>query len=332
MHDVARLAGVSHQTVSRVLNGQSSVSPRTSALVLAAIDELGYRPNSAARTLVTGRSNTLGLITIASALHGPMSTLYGVEAAAREEGYMLTVANVGDGEPAALEEALGSLQKQGVDGIVVVAPLISMGDALSNHARHLPLIAVEGSPSGSFPVVSVDQALGARLATSHLLALGHGTVWHVTGPTGWYEAQERFVGWTQTLAVAKTEIPPVLRGDWTAQSGYEAGQILSRMPDVTAVFVANDQMALGVLRALHEHGRRVPADISVIGFDDIPEAANFIPPLTTVAQPFSDVGRLSLRALLKQIESGTGSDERIVITPELVVRASTSAPGRPATT
>jgi len=330
MHDVARLAGVSHQTVSRVLNGQSSVSPRTSALVLAAIDELGYRPNSAARTLVTGRSNTLGLITIASALHGPMSTLYGVEAAAREEGYMLTVANVGDGEPAALDKALVSLQKQGVDGIVVVAPLISMGDALSAHARHLPLIAVEGSPSGSFPVVSVDQALGARLATSHLLGLGHSTVWHVTGPAGWYEAQERFVGWTQTLAVAKAEIPPVLRGDWTAQSGYEAGQILSRMPDVSAVFVANDQMALGVLRALHEHGRRVPDDISVIGFDDIPEAANFIPPLTTVAQPFSDVGRRSLRALLKQIESGTGSDERVVITPELVVRESTLAPGRPA--
>jgi DNA-binding LacI/PurR family transcriptional regulator len=331
MHDVARLAGVSHQTVSRVLNGQSSVSPRTSALVLAAIDELGYRPNSAARTLVTGRSRTLGLITIAGTLFGPMSTLYGVEAAAREEGYMLTVASVGHGEPGALDEALVNLQNQGVDGIVVVAPLISMGDALSSHARNLPLIAVEGSPSGSFPVVSVDQALGAQMATSHLLELGHSTVWHVAGPVGWYEAQERLAGWRQTLIAAHAEIPPVLRGDWTAQSGYEAGQILSRMPDVTAVFVTNDQMALGVLRALHEHGRRVPDDLSVIGFDDIPEAAHFIPPLTTVRQPFSDVGRRSLRAVLAQIESGASSDERIVIAPELITRKSTSVPRRPGT-
>lgn len=329
MHDVARLAGVSHQTVSRVLNGNANVSPRTRALVVAAIEELGYRPNSAARTLVTGRSRTLGLITITGALYGPMSTLYGVEAAAREAGYMLTVASVGDGEAGALDEALVNLQKQGVDGIVVVAPLISMGDALSSHARHLPMIAVESSPSGTLPVISVNQALGARLATSHLLELGHRTVWHVTGPAGWYETQERIVGWTEALRAAHTDVPPpVLRGDWTAQSGYEAGQILSRMPDASAVFVANDQMALGLLRALHEHGRAVPGDISVVGFDDMPEAANFIPPLTTVRQPFRDVGRRSLQALLAQMESGTGSDERVMITPELIVRQSTSAPRR----
>jgi DNA-binding LacI/PurR family transcriptional regulator len=326
MHDVARLAGVSHQTVSRVLNGNANVSPRTRALVVAAIEELGYRPNSAARTLVTGRSRTLGLITIASALYGPMSTLYGVEAAAREAGYMITVASVGDSEAGALDEALMNLQKQGVDGIVVVAPLISLGDALSSHARDLPMIAVEGSPGGSLPVISVDQAAGARLATSHLLELGHRTVWHVTGPAGWYETQHRINGWTETLTEAGVDIPPMLRGDWTAQSGYEAGQILSRMPDATAVFVANDQMALGLLRALHEHGRTVPDDISVVGFDDMPESANFIPPLTSVRQPFSDVGRRSLEALLALIKSGTSSDERIVITPELIVRRSTGRP------
>ncbi len=327
MHDVARLAGVSHQTVSRVLNGNANVSPRTRALVVAAIEELGYRPNSAARTLVTGRSRTLGVITMAGALYGPMSTLYGVEAAAREAGYMITVASVGDGEPGALDEALMNLQKQGVDGIVVVAPLISLGEALSSHARHLPMIAVEGSPSGSLPVIAVDQAVGARLATSHLLELGHQTVWHVSGPAGWYETRERISGWTETLTAARADIPPVLRGDWTAQSGYEAGQILGRMPEASAVFAANDQMALGLLRALHEHGRSVPGDISVVGFDDMPEAANFIPPLTTVRQPFSAVGRRSLQALLAQIKSGTSSDERIVITPELIVRRSTRAPG-----
>jgi DNA-binding LacI/PurR family transcriptional regulator len=324
MHDVARLAGVSHQTVSRVLNGNANVSPRTRALVVAAIDELDYRPNSAARTLVTGRSRTLGLITIAGSLYGPMSTLFGVEAAAREAGYMITVASVGDGEAAALDEALVNLRRQGVDGIVVVAPLIAMGDALALHARHLPMIAVEGLPSGTLPVISVDQALGARLATTHLLELGHRTVWHVTGPAGWYETQERIAGWTEALVAAGADIPPVLRGDWTAQSGYEAGQILGRMPGASAVFVGNDQMALGLLRALHEHGRAVPRDISVVGFDDMPEAANFIPPLTTVRQPFSAVGRRGLEALLAQMKSATGTGERVLIAPELTIRRSTS--------
>ena len=164
----------------------------------------------------------------------------------------------------------------------------------------------------------------ARLATSHLLELGHRTVWHVTGPAGWYETQERIVGWTEALTAAGVAVPPVLRGDWTAQSGYEAGQILSRMPEASAVFVGNDQMALGLLRALHEHGRAVPGDVSVVGFDDMPEAANFIPPLTTVRQPFSDVGRRGLQALLAQVKSGIGSDERVVITPELIIRQSTS--------
>jgi DNA-binding LacI/PurR family transcriptional regulator len=173
-------------------------------------------------------------------------------------------------------------------------------------------------------VISVDQALGARLATTHLLELGHRTVWHVTGPAGWYETQERIAGWTEALVAAGADIPPVLRGDWTAQSGYEAGQILGRMPGASAVFVGNDQMALGLLRALHEHGRAVPRDISVVGFDDMPEAANFIPPLTTVRQPFSAVGRRGLEALLAQMKSATGTGERVLIAPELTIRRSTS--------
>jgi DNA-binding LacI/PurR family transcriptional regulator len=148
----------------------------------------------------------------------------------------------------------------------------------------------------------------------------------VTGPAGWFETQERVNGWTASLVAAGSEIPPALSGDWSPRSGYEAGQILCRMPEVTAVFVANDQMALGVLRALGEHGRRVPEDISVVGFDDIPESAYFAPPLTTVRQPFDAVGRRSLRSLLDQIESGQAAVDRVVIAPELVVRASTTRP------
>ncbi|MFI7587132.1 LacI family DNA-binding transcriptional regulator [Spongisporangium articulatum] len=324
MHDVARLAGVSHQTVSRVLNDSASVSSRTRALVLAAIDELGYRPNTAARTLVTGRSKTLGLVTVGGALYGPMSMLYGIEAAARERGYILTVANVGGGEGDAVERALLRLERQGVEGIVVVAPLTSVGESLGSVAPHLPLVAVESSLDATFPVIAVDQAAGAHAATRHLLDLGHPTVWHVAGPEHWYEAQDRITGWTAALQAAGADVPPLLRGDWSPRSGYEVGQIVSRMSDVTALFVGNDPMALGVLRALREHGRDVPGDISVVGFDDIPEAEYFSPPLTTVRQPFEEVGRRSLSALLEELDAGRMRPGRIVIPPELVVRGSTA--------
>jgi len=326
MHDVARLAGVSHQTVSRVLNAHPSVSPHTRMRVQAAIDELGYRPNSAARTLATGRSKTLGVITLAGTLYGPMSMLYGIEAAAREQGYMLTVVNIRGGEDGGLDRAVASLHKQRVDGIVVIAPMVSIGESLSALAGQVPLVAVEVSPYGRLPIVTVDQAGGARSVTDHLLRLGHRTVWHVAGPSGWYEAQERVAGWTAELAAAGAEVPPALTGDWSPRSGYAAGQILSRMPEVTAVFVANDQMALGVLRALHEHGRRVPEDISLVGFDDIPESGYFSPPLTTVRQPFDTVGRLSLDVLLDQIESRQLGPSPVVIPPELIVRESTAVP------
>jgi DNA-binding LacI/PurR family transcriptional regulator len=326
MYDVARLAGVSHQTVSRVLNLHPSVSPRTRTLVLAAIDELGYRPNSAARTLATGRSKTLGVITLAGTLYGPMSMLYGIEAAARDQGYMLTIVSVRDGEDGALERAVANLHKQRVDGIVAIAPLVSIGESLTALAQQIPLVAVESSPRASLPIVSVDQSAGARIATEHLLAQGHRTVWHVSGPAGWYESQDRVVGWTAALNAAGLEVPPALSGDWSPRSGYEAGQILSRMPEVTAVFVANDQMALGVLRAFNEHGRRVPDDVSLVGFDDIPESGYFSPPLTTVRQPFDTVGRRSLQTLLSEIESGQAVAERVVIAPELIVRESTARP------
>jgi DNA-binding LacI/PurR family transcriptional regulator len=255
-----------------------------------------------------------------------MSMLYGVEAAAREEGYMLTIVSVRDGEDGTLERAVANLHKQRVDGIVAIAPLVSIGESLTALSQQIPLVAVESSPRGSLPIVSVDQASGARVATEHLLGLGHETVWHVSGPPGWYESQDRIDGWMAALTAARVEVPPALTGDWSPRSGYEAGQIISRMPEVTAVFVANDQMALGVLRALNEHGKRVPDDVSLVGFDDIPEAEFYSPPLTTVRQPFDTVGRRSLKALLSEIETGRAVKARVVIPPELIVRESTAAP------
>jgi DNA-binding LacI/PurR family transcriptional regulator len=193
----------------------------------------------------------------------------------------------------------------------------------------LPVVAVEGGVLADIPSVSVDQALGARYLVEHLLAAGHPTVHHVRGPADWFEATARAEGWRSALEAAGRPVPRTLAGDWSARSGYEAGQKIARRRDVSAVFVANDQMALGMLRALHEAEVRVPADISVVGFDDIPESAYFTPPLTTVRQPFDAVGRGSIRALLDQIERPGQATAPTVIAPRLVVRDST-APPRPA--
>jgi DNA-binding LacI/PurR family transcriptional regulator len=194
----------------------------------------------------------------------------------------------------------------------------------------VPIVAAEAGPDDSVPLVVVDQMAGARAATKHLLELGHSTVWHISGPSDWLEAQDRVRGWRSTLEAAGAAPPPVLVGDWSARSGYELGQRLSATPGVTALFAANDQMALGVLRSLNEAGRRVPDEISIVGFDDIPEAAYFTPPLTTVRQDFNEMGRLSLHVLLEQIEGGAAAAPRTTVAPALIVRSSTGPPpGQP---
>jgi DNA-binding LacI/PurR family transcriptional regulator len=188
----------------------------------------------------------------------------------------------------------------------------------------VPLVAVEGGGEDSVPVVAVDQFAGAAAATRHLLDLGHLNVWHLAGPVGSLEAEERIQGWKATLKAAGIQPPPFTRGDWSPRSGYEFGQRLIKNPEVTAVFAGNDQMALGLLRLLHEAGREIPRDISIVGFDDIPEAAFFTPPLTTIRQDFAEAGRRVLRLLVSQIESGEPSSS-VMVAPELVVRASTTA-------
>ncbi|MDQ1200537.1 DNA-binding LacI/PurR family transcriptional regulator [Rhodococcus sp. SORGH_AS303] len=236
MTDVAKLAGVSHQTVSRVINGHPHVTDATRARVTQAITQLGYRPNTAARALVTGSNRTIGIVATGVALHGPVSTLYSVERAARHAGYSVLV-----GVPTSLEEdainaCVRSLHKQGVDGVVVVAPLRTDNGDIAGLAGELPLVAVEGSPAGDLAVVSVDQVLGARDATSHLLELGHREVWHVAGPLGWYEAADRVSGWRSVQEERGIDPPPMMNGDWTARSGYAAGTVLAQIKGVTAVF------------------------------------------------------------------------------------------------
>jgi DNA-binding LacI/PurR family transcriptional regulator len=325
MADVARLAGVSLQTVSRVINDSPHVRVDTRDRVLEAMRKLDYTPNSVARALVTGRSRTLGVVSFDTTLYGPASTLLGLERAAHAAGYFVSIISLDALDRESVSSAVARLRNQGVDGIVVIAPQESAAHTLLQLPEGVPIVAAEAGPGSDVPLVEIDQVQGARLATWHLLELGHRTVWHVSGPRDWLEAQDRERGWRSTLEGAGLAAPPVLVGDWSPASGYELGLRLAADAEVTAVFVANDQMALGVLRAMHEAGRSVPGDISIAGFDDIPEAAYFMPPLTTVKQDFNEMGRRSLHLLLEQIERGERTPARETVDPRLIVRASTAA-------
>ena len=306
MSDVGRLAGVSHQTVSRVINGSQHVRQETRDRVLWAMRELNYRPNSVARALVTGRSKTLGVVTFDTTLYGPAATLYGVERAAHEAGYFIIAASLKAMDRSSVPEAIERLRRHGVDGILVITPQEQSAEALLHApAGDTPLVAVEAGPTQTVPVVAIDQFAGAATATQHLLDLGHETVWHITGPSDFLESQQR----TARVAGPRSkragaEAPSPLIGDWSPRVGYELGRRLTEEPSVTAIFVANDQMALGVLRAMHEAGRKVPEQFSIVGFDDIPEAAYFSPPLTTVRQDFDEMGSRSVRLLLRDAGNG----------------------------
>jgi DNA-binding LacI/PurR family transcriptional regulator len=325
MADVARLAGVSHQTVSRVLNEHPSVSDETRRRVETAIVQLGYRRNTAARALVTRRTSTLGVISVDTTQYGPAHTLFGIEEAARRAGYFINFASLREVNRAAMRAALDHLTDASVDGIVVIAPVRAAVEAVHGQRLDVPLVMVETSDRTDDLSVVVDQVAGARMATRHLLDLGHETVLHVRGPEEWVEADARARGWLAELASSRSPVPDVLTGDWSPSSGYAAGLEIARRPEVTAVFAANDQMSLGILRALHEAGRRVPDDVSIVGFDDIPEAEYFHVPLTTVRQDFAEVGRRCIERVLALIE-GRSAPTKPAIQPELIVRGSTAAP------
>lgn len=333
MADVGRLAGVSHQTVSRVINGSRHVSPDTRERVLAAMSELGYRPNSIARALVTGRTQTLGVVNLDTTLYGPASTLFGIERAAHDAGYFIIIASLRTVDRESMMEAIDRLRRHGVDGILAIVSEMEAAEALQHAPEGVPLVAVEAGPETGIPVVAVDQRLGATMAVEHLLELGHHTVHHLAGPLSSPEAQQRATAWRASLEAAGAIAPEPLIGDWSARSGYELGRRLARDRSATAVFVANDQMALGVLRAMHEAGRRIPEELSVVGFDDVPESPYFTPPLTTVRQDFGEVGSRALRVLVATIDAattGSVTPSGSLVPPEFVIRESTVSVRGPA--
>lgn len=326
MADVARRAGVSAQTVSRVANGFPGVVDATRQQVLEAMHELGYRPNGAARALKRGEFRTLGVILFSLSNTGNSRTLEAIATHAAREGYGITLIPVALPTEAAVLGAFTRLEELAVDGIVVVMEVHLLDAANVALPPGTPVMVAVSDAGDRYSVVDTDQADGARQAVRHLFDHGHETVWHVSGPQGSFASERRASAWQQTLEAAGAGVPPMLHGDWSAQSGYHAGLTIAEATDCTAVFVANDQMALGVLRALHERGVRVPDDISVVGFDDIPESSSFIPPLTTVHQDFAEVGRRCVTGVLRQIR-GDASERRLTLVPtHLVVRASTASP------
>ncbi|GLI26394.1 LacI family transcriptional regulator [Agromyces rhizosphaerae] len=325
MADVAREANVSGQTVSRVANGRENVDPETRARVLAAMHRLGYRPNSAARALRSGRFHSIGVIMFTLSSFGNMRTLDAVASAAADAGYSITLIPVSHRTGGEVSEAVDRLSEEAVDGVIMVVEAHLLDEREIDLPAGLPVVVVDSNARDRFPVVDTDQAHGARLATRHLLDLGHRTVHHVAGPESSFSAMHRREAWERELRMAGAPVPPVHVGDWTSESGHEIGRALASDPDVTAVFAANDQMALGVLRAMHEAGRAVPAEVSVVGFDDMEEARSFWPPLTTVRQFFGEVGRRSVEALIREVEEGELHGVELVPT-ELVVRESTAPP------
>ena len=349
MSDVARRAGVSIQTVSRVLNASPAVSEGTRQRVVEAIRELGYKPNVIARALVRGRSPTIGVVLVDTRHHGPITTLMALERAARRAGFGLTVVSpegVGDDDAVAggaagadFAGAYRTLLAQSVAGVVLIASQ-DVGGAVAPPPG-LPAVAIEAGSVPGVPTMGLDQNHGARVAVEHLVALGHRRVDHVAGPVDWPQARARLAGWREATAAAGLVAPAPAPGSWTPTAGYRWALAHAADPDVTAVVAANDQLAFGILRACWETGVRVPEQLSVVGFDDSPEAAWSVPALTSVRQDFDALGGAALELLLPSLRDGapaqrspagaaggraTPTDPPVVPLPDLVVRESTGPP------
>ena len=322
IRDVARLADVSHQTVSRVLNDHPSIRPETRARVLEVMAQLQYRPNRAARALVTARSQTIGILAASSTQYGPASSIAAIEAAARARGYWVSTANVEARDPASIAQGLAHLMAQAIEGLVVIAPQVRVIRAIAAQQLDIPYVTLQSTERDAGHHMSVDQIAGARMATRHLIELGHRQIYHLAGPQDWIEAEARMRGFLEEMSASDIPTTAPILGDWTADFGYYAGRELLRVRDFTAIFSSNDQMALGLLHAIREEGLEVPGDISIVGFDDIPEAAHFSPPLTTIRQDFPELGRRCVDLLLGAAGPGAGGDADAIM-PELIVRAST---------
>ncbi|MFV0428183.1 MAG: LacI family DNA-binding transcriptional regulator [Arachnia sp.] len=320
--EIAQRAGVSRQTVSRVLNSPHQVRPETRERVMTVMAEVGYRRNYAARALVTQQSALIGVLWTGAGYFGPSSLVASVEVAARASGYATLVTVLNEQSEAEVDSAFATFRERDVEGIVVVAPHQAMADMVRDRGAGTPVVVVADMPlDAQLHVVAVEQRLGALDAVRHLVAQGARRIAHVSGPLDWFDATERIEGWRLGLREAGLPEPPLLVGDWGPEAGYSIGGAMVASGDLPeAIFAANDLLALGLLSAFHEAGVTVPRDVALVGYDDIEPAGYFSPPLTTVRQPFDEVGVAVVAVLLRAI-SGEPA-QRVALAPTLVVRAS----------
>ncbi|NDK30998.1 LacI family DNA-binding transcriptional regulator [Nesterenkonia haasae] len=323
MIDVAKQAGVSHQTVSRAINTPEALRSDTLERVRRAMRDLGYRRNSQARALKTRKTGLIGVVSPGDASFGPNRTTLAIEEAARKEGFATALSVVRDARRKTVESTLDFFLGHGVEAVIVIAPVPTLADAARQLSARMPVVIVTSGLSlvDHQNVVGIDQEMGARLAVEHLLSLGHRNVAHISGPEDWYDARGRVTGWRQLLSESGLHAgAQVGSSDWTAESGYVAAQQLLGQDRPEAIFAANDYIALGAIRALETEGLSVPGDVSIVGYDDVDAAGYFMPPLTTIRQPFEQAGRAAMNMLLR-ISAGDPPGEGF-IAPELVVRSS----------
>ncbi len=324
IYDVATAAGVSYQTVSRVINGHPSVKRSTREHVLATITRLGFRPNRAARALAGGPVQAVTVLTSNTTLYGQRSALQGIEEAARAADFAMGVRVIESEEPAGVADAVDRAMEQG-GALIVVAFDRAGTHALSAVPAGVPMVGIVETPVGGEgegkPWVWIDDRQAAAEATAYLFGLGHRTVHYLAIPSSTHTSQ-RQAGWRETLEEAGAPVPAPLQCGWTPRSGYEAGRVLASDPEVTAVLCGNDDLALGVMRAMHAAGRAIPGDVSVVGFDDTPVAEFLTPPLTTVRLDFAELGRACFAMLLALMERKDALPHARRPEPQLIIRES----------
>ncbi|MFD1830741.1 MULTISPECIES: LacI family DNA-binding transcriptional regulator [Streptomyces] len=327
--DVARAAGVSKSTVSRVLNSKGEVDARTARRVRHVIDRLGYVPSSRAVGLARGRGRTLAVLTPSLSWPWAAEVLQGAVDAVEAAGYGLLLFTRGRGRESMARFA-GQVSASAFDGLLVVEPEWQIEAAATLHRTGLPVVLVDDrARHPSFPCVATTNALGGELAARHLLALGRRAPLVVTGPQRFGSVRDRLDGFVRTLEAHGVEHDPrrTVEGDFTVRSGAEAVEkLLADGQDLDAVFAHNDLGAAGALQALRAAGRRVPEDVAVVGFDDVPLAACTDPPLTTVRQPLRELGAAAADLLLSRLDGKPPPAEPVVLPTELVVRDSAPAP------
>lgn len=325
IRDVAAAAGVSYQTVLRVINGNPNVKDSTRQLVLDTIDQLRFRPNRVARALAGGPIQSVTVLTANTTLYGYATALQGIENAARAAGFAMGVQVMESGQPSVVQDAVDRAAEPGTALIVIAydEPGIAV---LSAVPPDVPVAAIIVAPAGDEavgkPWVWLDDRRAAYEATRYLLGLGHQTVHHVSIPP----SSPRTRGWRSALAEVGARIPEPVPGGWEPRDGYAAGRTLAKDPDVTAVLCGNDDLALGVMRAMHEASRPMPGSVSVVGFDDTPQSALYTPALTTVRQDFAALGRVCFATLLSTLDPRAATGPVPLPQCELIVRESSGPP------